>query len=130
MGLSGLTVQTHCLSRYSHWKRPRMSNPRMSNPKLSNAKMSNRVLIRTVSGESTWNDKNHLNVLLSFSSWLLGSGGKRVVSFFGNDTERTLCTESVDTRNRGDSVRMIVTIGPFTSLSEALAGQIIHSSSL
>ena len=41
---------------------------------------------------------------------LLGSWGKRVVCFFGNDTEGTLCTKSVETRNRGNSFRMIVTI--------------------
>ena len=59
-------------------KHPRMSNPRMSNPKMfnpgmsnPNAKMSNRVLIRTVLGESTWNDINTSwsQVLLCISLW-------------------------------------------------------------
>ena len=33
------------------------------------------------------------------ASWL---SGKWVVRFFRNDTERTLCTKSVDIRKRGD----------------------------
>ena len=75
---------------------------------MSNAKMSNRVLIRTVPGEMTLTRAkvNHLKVLLCISSWLFSSEGKRVVCFFG----MILCTNSVDTGNRGDSLRMILTI--------------------
>ena len=42
------------------------------------------------------------------ASWL---SGKWVIRFFGNDTERTLCTKSVNIRKRGDSIKMIATIG-------------------
>ena len=70
-------------------------------------------------------------MLFCISSWLLGSVGKWVVCFFGNDTERTLCTKPVDIRQRGDSIRMIVTLVCFRtslpSVMQALAGQIIFA---
>ena len=82
----------------------------MSNPKMSNAKMFNRVLISTVPGESTWNVINTI-ILKCSSVFPLGFLAQRESLFFGNDAERSLCTKSVDIRKRGDSTRMIVTIG-------------------
>ena len=103
---------THSARKRPRMSNPKMSNPRMSNPKMSNAKMSNRVLISTVPGESTWNVINTIILKCSsvFPLAFLAQREVGIVRFFGNNTERTLCTKSVDIRKRGDSIRMIVTI--------------------